>query len=244
MQVTGLSSDTFWRGESEIRGVVTDGGEKYRVRILRKGSQIFDYSCSHMDKSGKNVGICSLSCTQTRDGIAMCAHGKAVMETFLNQEEPGALRPVSTSQKVRFMVREYTNREVSRIMGAGEEGKVRLIPRLFFERDRLKALFFVGQEKLYQVKDLVTFAQAVEFERSVEYGKGLSFHHSVQAFEPECRPLVLFLTEMVSVYREHYSQLKKGPWGIEPVLKELILGPGGRERFFSIMENQILECED
>lgn len=37
MKVTGLSADTFWKGETEIRGEVTDGTERYRVRILRQG---------------------------------------------------------------------------------------------------------------------------------------------------------------------------------------------------------------
>lgn len=244
MQVSGLSSETFWRGETEIRGTVTDGGESYRVRILRKGSQVFDYSCSRMGRDGKQSGFCSLSCTPTEGGIAMCAHARAVLEAYLNQEKMKGLKPVSTSQKVRFMVREYTNREVNRIIGAGEEGKVRLVPRLFFSRDRVRVQFFIGLEKMYAVKDLVTFAQAVEFERFVEYGKGLSFHHSILAFDPQCRPLVRFLTEMVSMYREQYGQMKKGAWETEPVLKELILGRTGIDRFFEIMEGQTLECED
>ena len=29
MEVTGLSADTFWKGETEIRGEVTDGTERY-----------------------------------------------------------------------------------------------------------------------------------------------------------------------------------------------------------------------
>lgn len=56
MEVTGLSADTFWKGETEIRGEVTDGTERYRVRILRKGSQIFDYSCSRVEKKGSGPG--------------------------------------------------------------------------------------------------------------------------------------------------------------------------------------------
>ena len=46
MEVTELTAETFWKGETEIRGTVMDGEDEYRVRILRKGSQNFDYSCS------------------------------------------------------------------------------------------------------------------------------------------------------------------------------------------------------
>ncbi len=244
MEVTDLSAETFWKGETEIRGTVTDEGDRYRVRILRKGSQIFDYSCSHVDKNGKKLGHCLVKCGNVSGEEDLCDHGRAVLLAYLGKEQKALMKPVSTSQKIRFMVREYTNREVSRIMGAGEEGQVRLVPRLFLSRDQIWVQFFVGREKLYAVKDLVTFSQAVEFGRFMEYGKGLSFHHSLTAFEEAWRPLVLLLLEMVGAYREHYAQLRRGPWESEPVLKELVLGKPARERFFSLMEGRTVECED
>ncbi len=244
MEVYGLSSDTFWKGETEIRGTVTDCGKRFRVRILRKGSQIYDYSCSHVDESGRRIRDCSVGCGNIVDAGDLCVHGQALLAEHMKKDREKNLRPVSTSQKIRFMVREYTNREVSRIMGAGEEGRVRLVPRLLLSRDQIKVRFFIGKEKLYQVKDLVTFSQAVEFERLVEYGKGLSFHHNLEAFEENCRPLVLLVLEMVGTYREYYSQFRRSTLEMQPVLSELVLGKAGRERFFSIMEGKEIECED
>ncbi|MBQ5870283.1 MAG: DEAD/DEAH box helicase [Lachnospiraceae bacterium] len=244
MEVYGLSSDTFWKSETEIRGTVTDCGKRYRVRIMRKGSQILDYSCSHVDESGRRIRDCSVGCGNIVDVSDLCVHGQALLAEHMKKDREKNLRPVSTSQKIRFMVREYTNREVSRIMGAGEEGRVRLVPRLLLSRDQIKVRFFIGKEKLLQVKDLVTYAQAVEFERLVEYGKGLSFHHNLDAFEESCRPLVLLVMEMVGTYREHYSQFRRSSLEMQPVLGELALGKAGRERFFSIMEGKEIECED
>ena len=60
------------------------------------------------------------------------------------------------------MVREYTNREVSRIMGASEEGHYRLIPIVTISRDQVRVRFTVGREKQYPVKDLTAFAKAME----------------------------------------------------------------------------------
>ena len=243
MEVYGLSSDTFWKDETELRGNVTDCGRRYRVRILRKGSQIYDYSCSHVDESGRRIKDCSVGCGNLTAGD-LCVHAQAVLAEQMKKEREKNLRPVSTSQKIRFMVREYTNREVSRIMGAGEEGRVRLVPRLLLSRDQIKVRFFIGKDKLFQIKDLVTFSQAVEFERLVEYGKGFSFHHNLDAFEESCRPLVLLVLEMVGTYREHYSQFRRTALEMQPVLGELVLGKGGRERFFSIMDGKEIECED
>lgn len=244
MEVTDFSAEAFWKGETEIRGTVTDEGEQYRVRILRKGSQIFDYSCSHVDKDGKKLGQCLVKCGNVSGEEELCDHGRAVLMAWRSKEARALMKPVSTSQKIRFMVREYTNREVSRIMGAGEEGQIHLVPRLLLSGDQIRIRFFVGKEKLHEVKELVTFSQAVEFGRFMEYGKGLSFHHSLTAFEEADRPLVLFLLEMVGAYREYYAQLRRGPWESEPVLKELILGKPARERFFSLMEGRTVECED
>jgi len=244
MEVQGLSVETFWKDEIEIRGFVTDDGKRYRVRIMRKGSQIYDYSCSHVDMTGKRIRDCSFGCGNTVDESSLCVHGKMLLAEYLKKDRERNQRPVSTSQKIRFMVREYTNRQVSRIMGAGEEGLIHLIPRLFLSRDQIKIRFFIGKNKLYQVKDLVTFSQAVEFERVVEYGKGFSFHHCLEAFEESCRPLVMLVMEMVGVYREHYAQFKRSVMDIEPTLTELTLGKSARDRFFSIMEGMTIECED
>ena len=154
MEVTELTAETFWKGETEIRGTVMDGEDEYRVRILRKGSQNFDYSCSHISKTGRNLGFCGVSCTQGPDGIPMCPHAHALIAEWLRRESRESKHPVSTSQKVRFMVREYTNREVSRIMGASEEGHYRLIPIVAISRDQVRVRFTVGREKQYPVKDL------------------------------------------------------------------------------------------
>ena len=185
MEVTELTAETFWKGETEIRGTVMDGEDEYRVRILRKGSQNFDYSCSHISKTGRNLGFCGVSCTQGPDGIPMCPHAHALLAEWIRRESRESKHPVSTSQKVRFMVREYTNREVSRIMGASEEGHYRLVPIVAISREQVKVRFTVGREKQYPVKDLTAFAKAMENMSLVQYGKGLAFHHSLQAFDEE-----------------------------------------------------------
>lgn len=146
MEVTDFSAEAFWKGETEIRGTVTDEGEQYRVRILRKGSQIFDYSCSHVDKDGKKLGQCLVKCGNVSGEEELCDHGRAVLMAWRSKEARALMKPVSTSQKIRFMVREYTNREVSRIMGAGEEGQIHLVPRLLLSGDQIRIRFLWGRK--------------------------------------------------------------------------------------------------
>ena len=62
------------------------------------------------------------------DGIPMCPHAHALPCGMAPEREQGVETSGLHIPEVRFMVREYTNREVSRIMGASEEGHYRLIP--------------------------------------------------------------------------------------------------------------------
>lgn len=94
------------------------------------------------------------------------------------------------------------------------------------------------------MKDLTAFAKAMETMSLVQYGKGLAFHHSLQAFDEESRALALLIMERVGFFREQYRGNGRFSMEAEPALKELILGKAGRERFFAIMDGQTIECED
>ena len=234
MNIKELTVNTFWKGEVGVKGLVEDGGREYRVQLYGKGDAVRDYSCS---------------CPEGNSWKGMCPHAAALWQAYRKKEKKqdsrtGAL--VFTSQEVRSMIREYTNREVARIQLEGQEGEIRFVPRLSIsgQGKLLKADFRVGREKLYPVRDLTAFAQAMSHGTYVEYGKTFAFYHSLDAFTPESRPLVEFVAELVNVYRDYYSQFKRASFDTQPPLKELILSRENRDRFFSIVENQILEVEN
>ena len=92
MEVTELSVNTFWKGEMELKGTVKENGERYRVRILSKGSQIYDYSCSHVDQHGSQT-----ACSQApqNSGIktavsvsGLCPHARALFEEWERRQTP------------------------------------------------------------------------------------------------------------------------------------------------------------
>ena len=166
MEVTELSVNTFWKGEMELKGTVKENGERYRVRILSKGSQIYDYSCSHVDQHGSRT-----ACSQApqNSGIktavsvsGLCPHARALFEEWERRQTEAKKPPVSTSPRVRFMIREYTNREVSRILGAEEMGSVSLIPHISVSGGRVQAGFSVWKGKEFPIRDLADFAEKME----------------------------------------------------------------------------------
>ncbi|RGY97291.1 DEAD/DEAH box helicase [Clostridium sp. AM58-1XD] len=231
MEISEMTSNTFWKGEVGVKGLAEDQGQIYKASLYVKSGQVFDYSCS---------------CKEGNSYKGMCRHCTALFEKWKKESEEKNGKTVYTSQEVRMMVREYTNREVARIIMEGEEEKVLLLPRLQFGRAGLQVEYRVGRDKTYVVRDLVAFVDALENGSLVEYGKNFSFHHNPEVFADECRPMVEFIIELVNTYREYYLKFQKGPQitSPAPALRQIMIGRTEMDRFFSIVMGQVLDAED
>ena len=229
MKVTDISVNAFWKGEVRIQGAVEEDNHSFKTKLYIKGSQIFDYSCS---------------CAQGNSFKGMCEHCKLLNREYLNFEKLNQKKMVSTSPAVRHMIREYTNREVAKIMGEEETKKVRLVPRLFVSRQNIKLECMVGRSRLYQIKDLSAFAQAVENGQNVSYGKELSFHHSISAFDAESEPLVRLILELSGSYKEHFEEIRSRNGAGLTGVRSLTLNRTACDRFFAIMKDREITVED
>lgn len=229
MKVSHITTNAFWKSESGVKAVVEDQGREYKASLHIKGSQAIDYSCS---------------CAQGNSYRGMCPHCQALFQAYKEQESENQGRIVTTSQQARAMIREYTNREVARIMSEGEEEQVKLFVAMMAGRREIKLEFKLGKDRLYVLKDLSAFVRAVANGTYVEYGKNLSFHHSVQAFQKESQPLLEFVMEVVNTYLEHHEQFQKASFTTSPVMRFLTLSRTSMDRFFGLMKGNLLEIED
>ena len=169
---------------------------------------------------------------------------KALQEAFARQQKAEHTPPVSTSPEIRMMIREYTNREVARILGEEEREPVYLHPYLQIRRGEVLLEARIGREKRYIVKNLLEFAQAVRSGKRVEYGKGMAFEHVPSAFAPESRPFLDLLLEEADAYRRHYEEMR-GHAGLPlPVMRALTLGSAARDRLFDLLEGKEVQTED
>jgi len=224
-----MTTSAFWKGESGVRAVVEDQGNEYKASLHIKGSQAIDYSCS---------------CAQGNSYRGMCSHCQALLQAYKEQETENQGRIVTTSQQARAMIREYTNREVSRIMSEGEGDQVKLFVAMRANRREIKLEFKLGKDRLYVLKDLSAFVRAVASGTYVEYGKNLAFHHSIQAFQKDSQPLLEFVMEVIYTYLEHYEQFQKTSFSASPVMRFLTLSRTSMDRFFELMKGNFLEIED
>lgn len=229
MKIIKMSVDTFWKGEVRVQGQIEDETKVYQTRIFIKGSQIYDYSCS---------------CAEGNSFRDPCVHAKALQEAFARQQKAEHTPPVSTSPEIRMMIREYTNREVARILGEEEREPVYLHPYLQIRRGEVLLEARIGREKRYIVKNLLEFAQAVHSGKRVEYGKGMAFEHVPSAFAPESRPFLDLLLEEADAYIRHYEEMR-GHAGLPlPVMRALTLGSAARDRLFDLLEGKEVQTED
>lgn len=229
MKIIKMSVDTFWKGEVRVQGQIEDETKIYQTRIFIKGSQIYDYSCS---------------CAEGNSFRGPCVHAKALQEAFARQQKAEHTPPVSTSPEIRMMIREYTNREVARILGEEEREPVYLHPYLQIRRGEVLLEARIGREKRYIVKNLLEFAQAVHSGKRVEYGKGMAFEHVPSAFAPESRPFLDLLLEEADAYIRHYEEMR-GHAGLPlPVMRALTLGSAARDRLFDLLEGKEVQTED
>ena len=237
MKVKQMSVSAFWKGEVEVKGVVEDQAGDFSVRVRGRANLAKDSFCS---------------CSEGREGIqagGICDHARMLWEAYMQSEKGGKEQKSSamiyTSPEVRTMIREYTNREVARIQQEGQEAFVTFAPRLMINQRSgdIRVEFKLGRERLYRIKDLLSFAQAMRHGTYVEYGKNFAFYHSLDAFTPKSRPLVEFVVELVNTYRDYYSQFRRSSFETQPPLREIHLSRENRDRFFTLTENQVLETE-
>lgn len=229
MDVTKISTNAFWKGEIEVKGIVCDKEDSFCTKLYIKGSQVFDYSCS---------------CMRGNSYKGMCVHCEKVLNEYRKREEEAAKKPVITTPNVRTMIREYTNREVAQIIRAGEEEKVNLSAHLILSRHDSKVEFKIGRNRMYLIKDLVLFVQSLKNGAYAEYGKQLAFHHNREVFAPETQGLLLFLENAVLDYQEHVRLFQKNSFSSMPPLRELGLSASQMDQFIAQFVGKNLEVTD
>ena len=213
MKIVRMNTSSFWKGEAGVKGLVEDQGETYEVNIYLGGDRVRDYSCS---------------CSKGNSYKGMCAHGEALFAYYKEQKEAAAKPAIHTSSQVHAMIREYTNREVADILAEEVDARVRLEPVLILDSRDIRLEFKAGITRLYAIRDLGAFREAVEHGTYVDYGKDLAFHHQTSAFTADSRELLSLLM---------------GTAENQKAVRSLSLSRMNRDRFFSIVAGRELEVQ-
>ncbi len=114
--------------------------------------------------------------------------------TFSTGRQPGVFPPErSSTYGFDAILNQYILRDKVNLLQEKLVGKVRLVPFGFFQGDSFLAEFRVGAGRLYVIKNLGDFVNAIAAHQKIYYGKELEFYHHIEVFAPEYRPLARFL---------------------------------------------------
>ena len=184
--------------DATVRG---SGENLYEVKIKvdEDYREILEYECE---------------CPAFYSYSGMCKHCVAVLLTYLEErssaKKMGSKTPAvsgtgwqtpsarsdgrSTSFGFDLLLERYVQRDRVNLMQRQILGSVRLEPSFSFYGESLKVTFRIGNRRLYVLKNLGDFVNAVAGSEWASYGKELAFYHHPEVFAPEYRPLVNFLT--------------------------------------------------
>lgn len=227
-KVKFLSSDSFWKGEENLKTLVSDGGRTYQVSLLIKGDCIYQASCQ---------------CPAHREYKGLCCHEAAAAFYAMEKREGEASPHVSTPPQVRRMIHTYTSREMTRLIAAKMEEKIHLQPVFREHKGRLYLSLKIGVNRFYLVKDMAAFAEALECDAYVEYGKQLGFYHSTEAFDEESARLAEEIIRIVGEYQYLYEKLNPLRSGVKTALRELELSPGSCDSMMKFFAGHTAEFE-
>ncbi len=188
------------------------------------------------DRAGE-VEMTACGCHRHQVTHRACKHIVAVL-TYKYYQDMTCAQPVSeapavaiaTDAAARTMMDRYLSAERVRLTAAEEkEEEVRLVPVLNVSGATPTVSFSVGWGKLYRIKNLMRFAEAMEQGDTTEYGRHLTLIHHRDRFAAESRPLLDFLLTELRDTPAHTGTVPSGGVG------ELRLTRGGLDRFVSRM---------
>lgn len=190
-----------WTKEKE------DGFEVVSMKASVNGSHGNLYEVKiKIDEDYREVLEYECECPAFYNYAGLCKHCTAVLLTYLEARKAGKTipgnAPVSRAQipSVRAttygfdgILGQYMMRDKVNLMQQEILGKVRLEPFFQLVGGAMKVEFRIGITRMYVLKNIGDFVNAVARNERVNYGKELEFYHHPEAFAPECRPMVRFL---------------------------------------------------
>ena len=162
-----------------------------KIKIDEDYREILEYECE---------------CPAFYTYAGLCKHCAAVLLTYLEERRTGKassrILPVSraAAPSVRTstygfdgILGQYVMKDKVNLMQQEILGKVRLEPHFKLTGGSMKAEFRIGNTRMYVLKNIGDFVNAVARNERVSYGREREFYHQTEAFAPESRPMVRFL---------------------------------------------------
>ena len=127
---------------------------------------------------------------------SICEHGAALLMEFWERLQTGTIKIQPIEQIYGMEMLAFYEEEAIRKMQKNREGYIRVQPKLYKVWENVYGVGLqVGEDRLYIVKDIMEFVDAILKEEQLGYGKNLAFIHHVGAFCEQDRPLIDWIVD-------------------------------------------------
>ncbi|NLZ81143.1 MAG: DEAD/DEAH box helicase family protein [Clostridiales bacterium] len=224
------SVQSFWKGEISLKSSVTD-----------ENGLIYPISVTLSDDRFEKV-LCT--CKDFEEKKKFCKHLVATLVEYYRMLQKKSPTQVITSKEFQTILKGYTNLNIEKIMKKDDPGEIFLIPKMILGRNDIKLSFKVANEKKnYVIKDLTEFYLYMKRGEFVEYGKSLSFHHSIWSFHKSKVPMVEFLLKAIEEKYEYYRQYNPYKSMENFKQREMVLLKADIDKWMKLLMNDSVEIE-
>ena len=170
-------------------------------------------------------------------GAFMCEHMAALLFCLFPEE---SAPEVETSDAVRRLIAESRPFRHENTPA----GTLRLVPELTFTFDsRLMLGFLVGNERLYSVRSINEFLDAVKTGAPVTYGKNCVLDHNIEAFDAHSQSYIRFLRSRRGDEMPFYGRVASGVFISENNIDDFFAVHSGETIIFNNLETPISETD-
>ena len=199
------------RGDNYFSSVTFDNEDD----VLVMANCTCPYGCSLYDMCKHSVAL----------GMQYIAeHPKAT----LKKKKPSNLSSMNERKQQQLtttpIIRNFLQSQVARyslqILDEKLYHSIRIEPQMDWGSAGITWRFKLGNGRMYIIKDIFEFANAMQNHAQISYGKQLSFLHIEEAFEPDSLPIAKFLCRWAAQHQKEYTERKYYYYGYEEVLKK------------------------
>ncbi|MGL5675186.1 MAG: SNF2 helicase associated domain-containing protein [Cellulosilyticaceae bacterium] len=224
---------------------VIQEGDLYTVRGYVEGSHgEMYYNLLEMRKGNVDDVYFECECPAAHKYEGACKHTVAMMLKLQAEMSRGSLAVHQVDVAYGKALLDYYEDSIMKGLEEKREAFVRVEPKLYETEEGYFALgLSVGEDRLYVVKHMEAFVQAILQEEQVAYGKNFVFIHHLEAFVPEARALIQLLIHQQKA-KEQVLERVHGGRMYSMDKKMLPLTPDGFYRFFEIYKNRSIAFQD
>ncbi|MCL2420889.1 MAG: SNF2-related protein, partial [Defluviitaleaceae bacterium] len=240
------NEDVYTRGEAYYREgkLVSIHARRQKSSILIKAAvkgNYRNYDVSLQFNASGELTRYNCSCASQSIWHGGCKHVAAVLFALSDGRDPSCKNKARQDQEAytdtleKLILQEIDNHY--EVPAKSENNRLaKLNPYFYYSGEGEAYLtFYVGYSRMYTIKSLPKFLQAVRQGATVRYGNGLEFNHNPAYFNAAGRRWIKFLKQEDALYSEVIKHITRHhPYAAKEDTRELPLSKRNMDTFFDL----------